>query len=87
MPEASEAGWHATAALYAIGAAAAAALLLNIDRTTCVHALGLAASRSGGVRSNFGTQAKPWHAGMAARNGLEAVSLALHRGHRLTHRD
>lgn len=76
MPEASEAGWHTTGALYVLGAAAAAALLLNLDRTTCVHALGLAASRSGGIRSNFGTQAKPWHAGMAARNGLEAVSLA-----------
>ncbi|SCW59177.1 MmgE/PrpD family protein [Ancylobacter rudongensis] len=76
MPEASEAGWHTTGALYVLGAAAAAAVLLNIDRTACVHALGLAASRSGGVRSNFGTQAKPWHAGMAARNGLEAVSLA-----------
>ncbi|MCS0503341.1 MmgE/PrpD family protein [Ancylobacter mangrovi] len=76
MPEVSEAGWHTTGALYALGAAAAAALLLDIDRATCVHALGLAASRSGGVRSNFGTQAKPWHAGMAARNGLEAVSLA-----------
>lgn len=46
-----------------------------VARTTCVHALGLAASRSGGLRSNFGTQAKPLHAGMAARNGLEAVSL------------
>lgn len=76
MPEASEAGWHTTGALYTLGAAAAAALLLNLDWTTCVHALGLAASRSGGIRSNFGTQAKPWHAGMAARNGLEAVSLA-----------
>lgn len=76
MPEASENGWHTTGAFYALGAAAAACALLRLDRSTTVSALGLAASRSGGVRANFGTQAKPWHAGMAARNGLEAVSLA-----------
>ena len=35
-----------------------------------------APSRSSGIRSNFGTQAKPYHAGMAAKSGLEAVSLA-----------
>ncbi|GLK55540.1 2-methylcitrate dehydratase PrpD [Methylopila capsulata] len=76
MPEASENGWHTTGAFYALGAAAAACALLRLDRATTVSALGLAASRSGGVRANFGTQAKPWHAGIAARNGLEAVSLA-----------
>ncbi|GBD50802.1 MmgE/PrpD family protein [Methylopila sp. Yamaguchi] len=76
MPEASENGWHTTGAFYALGAAAAACVLLRLDRATTVSALGLAASRSGGVRSNFGTQAKPWHAGVAARNGLEAASLA-----------
>ncbi|MBB3966086.1 MmgE/PrpD family protein [Rhizobium metallidurans] len=76
MPFVSENGWHTTGVYYAIGAAAAASFLLRLDRRTTINALGLSISRSSGVRSNFGTQAKPYHAGMAARAGLEAVSLA-----------
>jgi 2-methylcitrate dehydratase PrpD len=76
MPEASRNGWHTTGIFYALGGAAAACVLLRLDIPTVINSLGLAVSRSGGVRSNFGTHAKPYHAGMAARNGLEAVSLA-----------
>lgn len=76
MPFVSENGWHTTGVYYAIGAAAAACYLLRLDRQTTINALGLSISRASGVRSNFGTQAKPYHAGMAAKNGLEAVSLA-----------
>ncbi|ESY63175.1 MmgE/PrpD family protein [Mesorhizobium sp. LNHC252B00] len=76
MPHVSEKGWHTTSVYYAIGAAAAACVLLGLDHTTTISALGLSISRASGVRANFGTQAKPYHAGMTARNGLEAVSLA-----------
>lgn len=76
MPETSENGWHTTGVFYPLGTAAAACQLLNLDEETTLRALALALSRSGGIRSNFGTQAKPYHAGMAAKSGLEAVSLA-----------
>mgnify|MGYP000103120747 CR=1 FL=1 len=76
MPEASENGWHTTGIFYTLGTAAAACQLLGLDEVVTIHALALSLSRSSGIRSNFGTQAKPYHAGMAAKAGLEAVSLA-----------
>ncbi|KAB1068931.1 MmgE/PrpD family protein [Methylobacterium planeticum] len=76
MPEASQNGWHTTGIFYALGAAAAACRLLHLERHVTINALALSLSRASGIRANFGTQAKPYHAGMAARNGLEAVSLA-----------
>ncbi|EAQ66900.1 hypothetical protein MED121_13270 [Marinomonas sp. MED121] len=76
MPETSENGWHTTGVFYALGTAAAACQLLALDQETTTRALALSLSKSGGIRSNFGTQAKPYHAGMAAKAGLEAISLA-----------
>ncbi|RDE22607.1 MmgE/PrpD family protein [Motiliproteus coralliicola] len=76
MPDASENGWHTTGIFYSLGSAAGACKLLGLDQQTTVMALALALSKSSGIRSNFGTQAKPYHAGMAAKAGLEAVSLA-----------
>lgn len=75
MPETSENGWHTTGIFYVLGTAAATCQLLNLNEETSTQALALALSRSSGIRSNFGTQAKPYHAGMAAKAGLEAVSL------------
>lgn len=77
MPETSENGWHTTGAFYALGTAAAACQLLQLDKDHAVCCMALALSRSGGIRSNFGTQSKPYHAGMAAKAGLEAISLTL----------
>ena len=76
MPLLSENGWHTTGVFYALGTAAGACQLLQLDAETTLCALALALSRASGIRSNFGTQAKPYHAGMAAKAGLEAVSLA-----------
>lgn len=76
MPQISENGWHTTGVFYVLGSAAAACQLLALDENTSLSALALALSRSSGIRSNFGTQAKPYHAGMAAKAGLEVVSLA-----------
>ena len=76
MPEASERGWHTTGIFYVLGTAAAACQLLQLNEEVTTRALALSLSRSSGIRSNFGTQAKPYHAGMAAKAGLEALSLA-----------
>jgi 2-methylcitrate dehydratase PrpD len=69
-------GWHPTATLGTLGAATACAKLLRSDLATTRAALGIAASLAGGSRQNFGTMSKPLHAGIAARNGVVAASLA-----------
>jgi 2-methylcitrate dehydratase PrpD len=47
-------GWHCTSTLGTIGAAAAAARLLGLDRAAAGHALGIAASEASGLKENFG---------------------------------
>lgn len=69
-------GWHPTAVLGPIGAAAAGCVVLGLDAGMSQHALALAASDAGGVFENFGTMAKPWHGGRAAAAGLQSASLA-----------
>ncbi len=70
------AGWHSTATLGAIGAAAAAARVRRLDRERTRAALGIAASMASGLRRNFGSMTKPLHAGHAARCGVQAAALA-----------
>lgn len=69
-------GWHATATIGVIGAAAASAKLMRLTASQTAMALGLAASEACGVRRNFGTMTKPFHAGNAARGGVLAAELA-----------
>jgi 2-methylcitrate dehydratase PrpD len=69
-------GWHCTSTLGTIGAAAAASRVLGLAVETCRHALGIAASQASGLKENFGTMVKPLHAGLAARNGVVAATLA-----------
>lgn len=69
-------GWHPTALFGPIGAAAAAASLLGLDARRAAHAIGLAASHAGGTMGNFGSMAKPYHAGKAAQAGVFAARLA-----------
>lgn len=69
-------GWHPTATLGCFGAAAACARLMNLDAEATATALALAASFASGLKSNFGTMAKPLHVGHCARNGLYAAKLA-----------
>ena len=69
-------GWHCTSTIGTIGAAAAAARLLGLDRAATGHALSIAASEASGLKENFGTMVKPLHAGLAARNGVLAAQLA-----------
>jgi 2-methylcitrate dehydratase PrpD len=69
-------GWHATCTLGTLGAAAAAARLLGLDAPQTRTALAVAASQSSGLKENFGTMTKPFHAGHAARSGVLAALLA-----------
>jgi len=70
-----EHGWHATSTFGTLGAAAAAAKIFQLDQEQTQKAMGLATSLAGGVRSNFGTMTKSFHAGNAARAGLESAIL------------
>jgi 2-methylcitrate dehydratase PrpD len=69
-------GFHQTATAGAFGATVAAGRLLGLDTERMRHALGLAATRASGLKSQFGTFGKPYNAGIAASNGVEAALLA-----------
>ncbi|SFM47483.1 MmgE/PrpD family protein [Methylobacterium pseudosasicola] len=71
-----ERGFHATATLGPLGAAAAIAHMRGFSARTTAIALGLGATQAAGLRLQFGSDAKPLHAGLAARNGLVAARLA-----------
>src|SRR5919108_5869205 len=55
---------------------AAAARLRGLDVARTTHALGIAASLASGLKENFGSMTKPYHAGHAALNAVTAASLA-----------
>lgn len=69
-------GWHATATVGAVGAAAACARLLRLPAQQAACALSISTSMAGGFMAQFGTMAKPLHAGLAAKAGVLAASLA-----------
>ena len=69
-------GWHPTSVFGAIGAAAAVAVLRRLPAESASAALAIAASHASGLAVNFGTMTKPYHAGMAARNGVVSARLA-----------
>src|SRR5438094_1466412 len=76
LPRHYQAGFHSTATCGSIGSAAAAAKLLGLDRDTTRRALSIGATQAGGLRENFGTMTKPFHAGRAAENGVVAAEIA-----------
>ncbi|HEY9216721.1 MAG TPA: MmgE/PrpD family protein [Phenylobacterium sp.] len=69
-------GWHTTATVGTFGAAAAACHLLGVEGEALAHAYGLAGTQAAGLKSVFGTMAKPLHPGKAAQSGLLAARLA-----------
>lgn len=69
-------GWHPTAVMGPMAATAAVAFLRGLDLEATRTALSLSASFTGGVVANFGSMAKPMHAGRAAASALHAVDLA-----------
>ena len=74
-PQLYNQGWHATSVIGTLGAAAAAGKLLRLTTDEMASALGLAASQSCGLRENFGTMTKPFHAGKGAENGVLSALL------------
>lgn len=70
------AGWHSTSTVGCIGTAAGVAWLHGLDEAGIARAMSLAVSMAAGVKGQFGTPAKPLHAGLAARNAVEAAALA-----------
>ena len=71
-----ERGFHATATMGTIGAAAAAARLFGLTADQTAHALGFASTQAAGLKSMFGSDAKSFQVGKAAMNGVIAARLA-----------
>ncbi|MEX1056152.1 MAG: MmgE/PrpD family protein [Natronospirillum sp.] len=69
-------GFHATATCGTLASAAAAARLRGLDEDETLRALGIAASQSAGLRENFGSMTKPFHAGRSSESGVVAVDFA-----------
>ena len=69
-------GFHSTGTLGSFGAAAACARLLGLQTIPTAAALGIAGTQAAGLKSQFGTMCKPFHAGKASQNGLLAARLA-----------
>ena len=74
--EHSMVGWHVTGTLGSLAAAAAASKALNLTSDQVSNAMGIAASSASGLRVNFGTMTKSYHAGHAAMVGVLAAQLA-----------
>jgi 2-methylcitrate dehydratase PrpD len=70
-------GWHTTATAGVFGATSIAGRLFGLNRLQMRHAFGLAAAQAGGLTRNFGTMAKAFQTGHAARAGIQAARLAL----------
>ena len=66
-------GWHPTAVCGGVGAAVAAAALLDAPRE---DAVAIALLRAGGLRSTFGSDGKALQVGLAAASGVAAARLA-----------
>lgn len=69
-------GWHTTLSLGSMGVAAACARMMRLDTRETAMAISLSTSMAGGSKRQFGSMAKPLHAGLAAKNGLMAAQLA-----------
>lgn len=68
--------YHPPGLVGVMGSAVAAAHLLALDQGQLQSALGIAASRAGGLMANVGTMTKATHCGWAAAAGLDAALLA-----------
>lgn len=75
-PAMRERGWHPTATCGAVGAAAAAADLLELDPDRRREALRLSLLATGGLRAAFGSDGKALQVGAAAAAGVRAARLA-----------
>lgn len=69
-------GFHSTATIGAITAAAGAARMMRLNVEQTRRAIGIGASQSAGLRENFGTMTKPFHPGRSAESGIVAAEFA-----------
>ena len=69
-------GFHSTATCGVFASTSAVAKLYDLDSDTTTRALAIAGSQAAGLRENFGTMTKPFHAGRAAEAGVIAADLA-----------
>jgi 2-methylcitrate dehydratase PrpD len=69
-------GWHTTATVGSLGAAAGAGRALGLGGEATRRALGLAATQAAGLKVSFGSMAKPLHGGRAAAVGVASALLA-----------
>jgi 2-methylcitrate dehydratase PrpD len=69
-------GFHATATMGAVAAAAGCAYLLGLDGEKRAWAIGLAGARAAGLKASFGTEAKPLHPAWASLVGITAAQWA-----------
>lgn len=78
-PDLLHAGWQPHSVLANFGAAAVAAKLYGLDVEKTRHALAIALSHASGTTeyASTGGSIKRVHAGIAVRNGIESVELAL----------
>lgn len=70
-------GYHNTASLGTLAAAAALAHISGADARQTSVLLGIAATEASGLRAQFGSAVKPLHAGFAAERAVRATQLAL----------
>ena len=68
--------FHTPGVIGVMGSAVAASHLLHLNASQLANALGMAASRCGGLPANTGSMVKCTHCGNAAATGLEAAMLA-----------
>ena len=77
-PEHRTQGWHSTGTVGVIGTAAAIGALRGLHGESLAQLLSLASTQSAGMFFQSGTDGKPLHAGLAARNGVWAYELLQH---------
>jgi len=75
-PRHYQSGFHATATCGTFAAASAAGRLMGLDLDAMLRALSIAGSQSAGLRENFGTMTKPFHAGRSSESGVVAAQFA-----------
>jgi 2-methylcitrate dehydratase PrpD len=75
-PRHYQTGFHSTATCGTFAAAAASSKLLGLDAGATARALSIAGSQSAGLRENFGTMTKPFHAGRSSESGVAAAQFA-----------
>jgi len=75
-PRHYEDGFHSTGTFGTLGSATACAKMRAFPLEKILTTYGIAASEASGLRENFGTMTKPFHAGHAAEGGVVAADLA-----------